>query len=57
MSIALLNVFGPTLSALLAISLIEFSYARSYTLPPLSFALVECLLSFISGLSDASALF
>jgi hypothetical protein len=53
MSIGLLDAFGPTLSALLAISLIE----SSCTKPHLSFILVESLLSLISGLSNASALF
>jgi hypothetical protein len=50
MSIGLLDAFGPMLSVLLAISQIESSYARFCIL-------VESLLSLISGLSNASALF
>jgi hypothetical protein len=56
MNIRLLDAFGPTLSALLAISLIKFFCAQSYTRLPLSFALVKSLLFLVSDLLNASAL-
>jgi hypothetical protein len=55
MSIGLLDAFGSMLSALLAIFLIESSYARFSISLPLSFTLVASLSSLISGLLVASA--
>jgi hypothetical protein len=57
MSIGLLGAFEPMLSALLAIFLIESSYARFCICLPLSFALVASLLSLTLGHLDANALF
>jgi hypothetical protein len=57
MSIGLLGDFGSMLLALLAISQIEFAYARFCILLPFSFALVTNLMSLISVLLDANALF
>jgi hypothetical protein len=56
MSIGLLGAFGPMLLAPLVIFQIESSCARFCIWLPLSFALVESLLSLTSGLLDVNAL-